>query len=65
MISNLEYYRTFFVTAELLSFTKAAERLCLTQPAVSHSIKKLESELGCRLFERLPGRLKLTREGEI
>ena len=62
---NLEYYRAFFAVANLLSFTKAAQRLCLTQPAVSHSVRKLETELGCKLFIRLPSGLKLTNEGLI
>lgn len=62
---NLEYYRAFFAVANLLSFTKAAQQLCLTQPAVSHSVRKLETELGCKLFIRLPSGLKLTNEGLI
>lgn len=62
---NLEYYRAFFAVANLLSFTKAAQQLCLTQPAVSHSIRKLETELGCKLFSRLPSGLQLTNEGFI
>ncbi|MBR5110908.1 MAG: LysR family transcriptional regulator [Clostridia bacterium] len=47
------------------SFTKAAEALSLTQPAISHHIRGLESELGVRLFYRSRGELKLTTEGEI
>ena len=62
---NLEYYRTFFITANFLNFTKAAEQLCLTQSAVSQTIKKLESELGCTLFLRRPSGLRLTEEGDI
>lgn len=62
---NLEYYRTFFVTANFLNFTKAAKQLYLTQSAVSQTIKKLESELGCALFIRRPSGLRLTREGDI
>ncbi|MDE6202978.1 MAG: LysR family transcriptional regulator, partial [Lachnospiraceae bacterium] len=62
---NLEYYRTFFAAANFLSFTQAANHLFLTQSAVSQSVKKLEQELGCLLFDRSPQGLKLTTEGEI
>ncbi|MCD8217764.1 MAG: LysR family transcriptional regulator [Clostridiales bacterium] len=65
MICNLEYYRTFFMTANFLSFTKAADQLCLTQPAVSQSVKKLEVELGCNLFTRSSHGLELTKEGTV
>src|SRR5882724_5944216 len=46
------------------SFTRAAEDLFLTQSAVSHAIKSLEGEIGCRLFERSGRNLSLTRAGE-
>lgn len=47
------------------SFTRAAESLSLTQPAVSKHIRMLEKELGIRIFNRGEGEMKLTREGEI
>lgn len=47
------------------SFTRAAERLSLSQPAVSQHIHQLEDELNVRLFERSRGTLRLTREGDI
>lgn len=47
------------------SFTRAAESLSLTQPAVSKHIRQLEEELGVRIFNRGAGEMKLTREGEI
>ena len=47
------------------NFTKAAEYLSLTQPAVSHHIKQLESELGVEIFSRKKGDLKLTPAGEV
>jgi len=47
------------------SFTKAAEALSLTQPAISHHIRGLETEMGVRLFYRSRSELKLTAEGEI
>ena len=51
--------------AEAGSFTKAAERLSLTQPAVSQHIRQLEEALGARIFDRSHNELHLTREGEI
>jgi DNA-binding transcriptional LysR family regulator len=46
------------------SFTMAAKDLFLTQSAVSHAIKSLEEEIGCRLFERTGRSMTLTRAGE-
>ncbi len=64
MVSNLEYYRTFFWVANLKNFTMAAEKLCVSQSAVSQTIKKLENEIGCPLFDRTGKELRLTGEGE-
>ena len=50
---------------ETNSFTKAAEELALTQPAVSQHIKNLEDELGIKLFIRNHNQLHLTSNGEI
>lgn len=47
------------------NFTRAAEQLCLTQPAVSQHIHALEQELGVRIFDRANNQMKPTREGEI
>jgi len=47
------------------SYTKAAEQLSLSQPAVSQHMRQLEEELGVRLFERSHNKLSLTPEGEI
>ncbi len=47
-----------------MSFTRAAELLCLTQSAVSHRIKNLEEALGVQLFIRQPRKLVLTEEGK-
>lgn len=55
--------RTFEAAARHLSFTRAARELAVTQTAVSHQIKQLESHLGTTLFRRLPRRLALTRDG--
>lgn len=47
------------------SYTKAAEQLSLTQPAVSQHIRQLEELLGVKIFERSHNRFSLTAEGEI
>jgi DNA-binding transcriptional LysR family regulator len=46
------------------SFTTAAEELFLTQSAVSHAIKSLEADIGCRLFERRGRHISLTLAGQ-
>src|SRR5580658_2381731 len=55
--------KVFVSVAENLSFTKAAERLFLTQSAVSHQIAKLEREIGCPLLERQGRAVSLTAAG--
>ena len=60
----LSTLRSFEAVARLLSFTRAAEELCITQGAVSQHIKALEERLGCKLFFRLPGQIKLTDDGK-
>ncbi|MBA3710993.1 MAG: LysR family transcriptional regulator [Pyrinomonadaceae bacterium] len=57
--------RTFRVVAETLSFTRASERLHLTQSAVSHQIKALETELGEPLFIRAKRGVKLSQAGTV
>lgn len=47
------------------SFTRAAESLSLTQPAVSQHIRQLEAEFGVKLFEHAHNKFRLTREGEV
>lgn len=54
----------FAALARLGSFTLAAQELFLTQSAISHAIKALEEEAGCRLFERAGRRVTLTQAGE-
>ncbi len=56
---------TLLAVAESGSFTRAAERLALTQPAVSHHVAQLENELGCKLFLRGKKCLIPTESGEI
>lgn len=54
---------TFLLVAEHLSFRAAAERLELTAPAVSHSIRQLEARLGVRLLNRTTRSVSLTQAG--
>jgi DNA-binding transcriptional LysR family regulator len=61
---ELSQLRTFRVVAETLNFTRAAERLNLTQSAVSHQIKALEQELGEPLFIRAKRGVKLSEAGK-
>src|SRR5215218_9286634 len=56
---------TFREVARLGSFSRAAEALSLTQPAVSQQVAALERQAGARLLERGPGGLTLTRAGEL
>lgn len=60
----LNALRAFEASARHLSFTRAAEELCVTQAAVSHQIKALEERLGAPLFRRLARGLALTDEGQ-
>ncbi|MEK3717653.1 LysR family transcriptional regulator [Paenibacillus sp. FSL R7-0333] len=62
---NMEWYRVFYWTAKLGSLTKAAEKLHITQPAVSHTLKQLERGLGGQLFFRTTKGVTLTAEGEV
>jgi DNA-binding transcriptional LysR family regulator len=57
--------QVFFAVARQGSFTRAAESLFMTQPAVTFQIKQLEEEFNCRLFERLHQRISLTPAGEV
>ena len=56
---------TLLCVAEHKNFTRAAEELSLTQPAVSHHIKELEQELGVKLFVRSNHNIILTEDGMI
>src|ERR687895_2916237 len=57
--------QVFHAVAKHLSFTKAAETLCMTQPAVTFQVKQLEEELNTRLFDRAQGRISLTPAGQV
>jgi len=62
---EMSQLRAFRVVAETLNFTRAAERLHLTQAAISHQIKALETELGEPLFVRLKRGVKLSQAGKV
>ncbi len=62
---ELDQIRNFMKVAEQGSFTKAAEEIPLSQPALSRSIQRLEEELGQPLFERQTRRVSLTDAGQI
>lgn len=54
----------FFTVARLLSFTKAAETLHMTQPAVTFQVRQLEEYFNTRLFDRTHNRISLTEAGQ-
>lgn len=60
---SLDLYRTFYTVAKCNSFSKAAEKLFVTQPTISYSIKQLEINLNTKLFYRTPNGAKLTPDG--
>ncbi|MCC5788170.1 MAG: LysR family transcriptional regulator [Opitutales bacterium] len=62
---DLKQLEAFQALAESKSFTQAAKRLHLTQSAISHSIRSLESHLDCKLFHRMGKKTHLTHSGEV
>ena len=60
-LSNLIYFKTVVETG---SMSKAAQELFISQPALSTSISKLESEIGVKLFDRSRRHVSLNRAGE-
>lgn len=62
---NLYQLRYFLILAETNHFGRAAEKLCITQPSLSHAISQLEGELKVTLFERKSRSSSLTKEGTL
>ena len=60
---DLDAVKAFVLTAELQSFTRAADALDSTQSAVSLKLRRLEDQLGRRLLERTPRQVRLSAEG--
>ncbi len=62
---ELRHVRYFDAVAETLNFTRAAERLHVTQSTLSHQIRQMEDELGTLLFDRSGKKVRMTEAGEI
>ncbi len=62
---ELRYFRYFIMVAETLNFVQAAERLGISQPALSQQIGKLEEEIGASLLQRTRHKVALTPVGEV
>ena len=62
---NFELYKVFYYVAKNKNLSKAANELFISQPAVTQSIKKLEEEIGYKLFYRTKSGMNLTNDGEI
>ena len=63
-LPDMRMLQTFESAARHGNFTRAADELALTQSAVSRQIRELEAQIGIDLFDRLPGKVVVTREGE-
>ncbi len=62
---NLNQLRTFYEVAKNLSFSIAAKKLFLTQPAVSIQVKQLEEDLGIKLFRKVGQKIQLSEAGKV
>ena len=62
---NFEYYKIFYYVAKNGNITKTAKELMISQPAISKSIKNLEEQLNCSLFNRHKNGVSLTEEGSF
>ncbi|MFZ0663871.1 MAG: LysR family transcriptional regulator [Acidobacteriaceae bacterium] len=62
---DFEQLRTFMEVSRLRSFSRAAEKLMVTQPAISAQVRTLEKEVGARLFDRDGGKVTFTAAGKV
>ena len=62
---SLELYKVFYYVAKTKNITRTSEKLLISQPAITQSIKKLEEQIGYKLFFRTKKGMRLTSEGEI
>src|ERR1700752_3290184 len=62
---DFEQLPTFLEVSRLRSFSRAAEKLMVTQPAISAQIRTLETEVGARLFDRDGGKVTFTAAGKV
>lgn len=62
---NLNLYKSFYEVALEKSYTKAAEKLYISQPTLSYNVKTLEKELNLKLFSRNKNGIKLTSDGNL
>src|SRR5215475_6312356 len=62
---ELRHLRYFEALAETLNFTRAAERVHVTQSTLSHQIRQLEEEIGQPLFDRIGKKVVTTEAGEL
>lgn len=65
MISEFDYYKTFYAVATTQNITQASKILCVSQPSVTKAIHNLESLLDCKLFTRSTKGVQLTPSGKI
>ena len=64
-IMDVNIFHDFIILSESESFSQAAKKLFISQPALTKKISNLEEKLGCVLINRKSGRLSLTRQGKI
>lgn len=62
---TLDQLRIFLAVAEHLHFTRAADELFITQPAVSAAIGHLEAEYGVKMFHRIGRHIEITEAGRL